>query len=302
LKLDIPLQALEQRDPSERAMEKNGKNYLQARVKHTFIAREGEILHNHTVPIIGYREDTNRRTYLQQMGSGVLVFFGNIYGILTARHVSEQIMNYEGIALPLAENSVQRFFIKRSHLDLLELERPTNEEIAPDLAFIKLGINDASTIRVHKVFSNMELHSRIVKQHRPSTQEGIWFVCGSVLEQATKQIGGSVFEFIHTYKTYSFEVRFGNLIQPNGFDYVDVTYNYPFYKNPPESFGGISGGGLWQVILGYSKDGEIIGQRFLAGIVFYQSAKLDETRKLRANFIDSVYEKFYPMIIERFGE
>lgn len=270
----------------------NKKQYVAAPINNELIKRQGDILHNHTVPIVGYEIQSANRTYLQQIGSGVLVTAGNVSGILTAQHVSAQIQNYEGIALPLSK-SVQRFFIKNSHLSILEEPNPSQEEMGPDLAVIYLGAEEIGTIKANKVFLNLELQKIFLDEHQPKIHEGLWYVCGAPSDHSSIREGNDIYEFIHSFNTYSFQVTTAKHCQKSSFEYLDVMYKYDEYKNPPDSFGGISGGGLWHVLVGFGMDGNIVTERLLAGIVYYQSKKERNTRLIRANFNNTIFEHFY---------
>lgn len=62
----------------------------------------------------------------------------------------------------------------------------------------------------------------------------------------------------------------------------------------PISFGGISGGGVWQVPLLKTKEGEIQAKEpIFSGVAFYQTAIVDKKRTIRCHGRRSVYESVY---------
>jgi hypothetical protein len=59
----------------------------------------------------------------------------------------------------------------------------------------------------------------------------------------------------------------------NGFDYIELGCDRSSSASVPDSFGGVSGGGVWKVEID-SPDGsagsEILGEVILCGVAFYQ--------------------------------
>lgn len=276
------------------------KGYFQAPLSQVLVARQGELLHSHTTPIIGFVDNVDLSSKYEQLGSGVFVSIGNVYGILTARHVSRQIRDYDGIALPITQG-IQKFVIKKEHLAILETDESQLEGIGPDLGFIRLGASDVGNVKAHKVFCNLETQLKLISHHKPTLIEGIWYACGAPHEQSTIKPGNEAIGRIHTYKTYSCELRPDKEFSKNGFDYLDVKYKYPEYQFSPLSFGGVSGGGIWQVLVGLDKNGATVtDSRILSGIIFYQSAFEDKARILRGHFRDSIYKNFYAEISKNF--
>jgi hypothetical protein len=85
----------------------------------------------------------------------------------------------------------------------------------------------------------------------------------------------------------------GHIEYVNGWDYIDSGCNYGLTKEPPRSFGGLSGGGIWAVKLKFKEDMKEwdIHDFALIGTTFYQSPIKNEMRLLRGHFIDSIYNQ-----------
>ena len=81
----------------------------------------------------------------------------------------------------------------------------------------------------------------------------------------------------------------------DGFDYLEVKASYSGNNVSPESFGGMSGGGVWRIPLKLNKkNGEItFSEFFLAGVMFYQTAKSRNSRLIRCHAASSIYERTY---------
>ena len=65
----------------------------------------------------------------------------------------------------------------------------------------------------------------------------------------------------------------------------------------PSSFGGVSGGGLWEVGLSMEKSRAISwdGRRRFRGVVFWQSAISDGRRVIRCHGPQSIFEKVWEL-------
>ena len=82
------------------------------------------------------------------------------------------------------------------------------------------------------------------------------------------------------------------------FDYVESDIESKMKAQLPLSFGGASGGGLWFVPLSLDRDNEPQPiDHILAGVIFYQSALVNNSRFLKSHGIKSVYEVAYNKII-----
>jgi hypothetical protein len=67
----------------------------------------------------------------------------------------------------------------------------------------------------------------------------------------------------------------------------------------PSTFGGTSGGGLWQVDISGSKEkGYKIGKKTLMGVAFYETGISDNKMHIRCNGPKGVYQ-IAPDILER---
>lgn len=68
------------------------------------------------------------------------------------------------------------------------------------------------------------------------------------------------------------------------FNYCDAEVDYGEGRLLPESFGGVSGGGLWVVPLAEGDEGALeAGRPMLYGIAFYQTSKEGTLRKIRCH-------------------
>ena len=76
------------------------------------------------------------------------------------------------------------------------------------------------------------------------------------------------------------------------FDYLEFEVRYGGITEPPESFGGFSGGGLWQVLLRRTATGELeVTERLLSGVTFYQFGCTNGRRLIKCHGRHSIYKQ-----------
>ena len=74
------------------------------------------------------------------------------------------------------------------------------------------------------------------------------------------------------------------------FDYLEFKARYGGLNEPPQSFGGFSGAGLWQAPLVRTPEGTLKAKELLlSGVAFYQFARTEERRVIKCHGRRSVY-------------
>ncbi len=75
------------------------------------------------------------------LGSGTLISFGRLEGILTAAHVLDEVKKVDEIGLlafPVRPTQSQRSRLHFKHVDWVKIAKEPYSERGPDLAFLKL--------------------------------------------------------------------------------------------------------------------------------------------------------------------
>lgn len=81
------------------------------------------------------------------------------------------------------------------------------------------------------------------------------------------------------------------------YDYCDFDVKHGSSPIIPESFGGVSGAGLWQIPLRKLSDQTIEPIEYiLSGVVFYQTDRMGLSRSLRCHGRNSIYDAAYKSI------
>jgi hypothetical protein len=247
----------------------------------------------------------------QFMGSGTLVKIDNIHGVLTAEHV---VNNPRDANLRLKCDSKSTQYFQTSIADFAhELKIPARllslfttrrrcDFCGPDLAFIRIPDSPfLGEIQARKSFYNLAIDPKKRKK-TALNDRGIMVVCGWPAEEQIEgraELGFSSTKGLMGYGFITGQVEYD---YRDALDYVEVGVSYKSYKNvPPESFAGVSGGGLWRVPV-FRKAVETVNKAYysrcyLSGVAFYQTDVRGRLRRIRCHGPRSIYEFFVPELI-----
>jgi hypothetical protein len=75
------------------------------------------------------------------------------------------------------------------------------------------------------------------------------------------------------------------------FDYLELNVSYENRDDLPITFGGLSGGGIWRVVLNRLNDGKIsYSDPLLIGVAFYETSIVNKKRSIIGHGWRSIYE------------
>ncbi len=247
------------------------------------------LLQNYVVAI--YSISPERPERLRPIGSGTLVQVSGTHYILTAAHVWHKARDAEQIGLVITDRP-SSFTMHRDAICVKELWKGKESEWGPDLALLKLGLSDVSTIGARKSFLNLAQQRAVSAAHPPNTEKGLWALTGMVGqfgEVQTRPEAGTI-EFHAQGRGFFSNIRQMHLHE--GYDYLDasVKLNLP---DVPSTFGGLSGGGLWEVRLSRTKGGKISrdGIPHFRGVAFWETEESDGRRAIRCHGPGSIFER-----------
>lgn len=227
------------------------------------------------------------------LGSGTLVQAGETSAILTAHHVLENLPRFGRMGLILAP-SLHQTTIDTSGTSLLKIGRGSIDSDGPDLGAVILSRPIAAALASKKRFYNLDRHRDQLLDHPPHLRDGIWFVHGFLGERTTTEPEQDGFKVVKQF--YSFSGAGGpDLPILNGrHDYFAFPVSPGGQANAPLSFGGMSGGGLWQVPLARKPGEELVHMPPLfSGVVFYQQRGSDDEFFVKCHGRQSVYRVAY---------
>jgi hypothetical protein len=232
------------------------------------------------------------------LGSGVLVKKGNRFGILTARHClhackPEVELGTSGQdTLSLVMNTGRSVLIKPSEAIEHNLVNPTSEEFGPDLTFIEIFGDVLNTIKA--VGSFWPLDKKVDEIIGDFGSEGTPIVSIGFpqIDYQTTIEKPNIINHRVRHMTFSNVIQKRDLIEHEGWDYVESNMWYGGTPDLPATFSGVSRGPVWGMKLSKNNsDGQInIDKYALIGITFYQTELKGDERRLRAHFIKSIYD------------
>jgi len=255
----------------------------------TLIARMSRVLHSFSTGIVKAPHHSDRHYREHLIGSGTLVLIDGIPGILTAQHVAQLLDEPCQLGLILTERE-HRFTIDCQYLKIIEIPASDIPGQGPDLAFIGLPKEKVSDIKVYKSFYNLSTDREMSLTRPPALDRGVWFVCGIPDERTIMEQPGESFDIALSFFGFCGAGGANRQFVLKGYDYIEVDVEYISSVNIPTNFGGVSGGGLWQVTVKESREGQLEPvQYFFCGIPFYQSELRDNKRFLRCHGRESIY-------------
>ena len=195
-------------------------------------------------------------------GTGTLVFYEDAHYILTAAHVWHKVLKgADKVGITLRETYDHTCLIERENIIVSGLRRPSSwKEWGPDLIFLRIPDVRVGEIEAFRVFY------RLGTQEKP--------VPGGEFTEARLLLGtpgalGTYRQNHASVQATPFWVAPPVRHDHDGFDYLDVQARLP----PPstvDSFGGVSGGGLWRVkVYSDPATGQLDSTAILEGVAFY---------------------------------
>ena len=227
----------------------------------------------------------------QLVGSGTLVSAHGKRGLLTAAHVIDAIDPNKyalgispGKGIIVLEPSALSSKVYRSSDD-------ANEADGPDLAFCQLlSSGDLSTLAALKSFYDMTRIGKALLNDPPDESIGIWALFGCPGVYSKEEIDIAAKRRTVTIKYVMGVVGLGEVEELEPFDYA-LASTSKTTGSVPSTFGGLSGGGLWQCLL-FEKDGEtnLLGHPLLSGVAYWQSDPRAVKTMIRCHFRRSLYK------------
>ncbi len=224
-----------------------------------------------TVALFGISGSPQER--LRLAGTGTLVLVDGKHFILTALHVWEEILSSaDRIGITVKENTAHRTVIDRRNVAAFGLAKPQEwSEWGPDIVLLSVPAEDVGRINAYRCFWNLrariEINAEVLEVR---ILMGTPAALGTITETyADLQINGLFLgpEMRHTR---------GEL------DYLDYEIDLSFPV--PRNFGGVSGGGVWQVYVYWTPSGEQVDWKMsLHGVAFYQLPIVRERRTIRCH-------------------
>jgi len=248
--------------------------------------------------IIGFLlvENTPRGQDARLLGSGTLVSVGTTHAVLTAHHVVSILPRTGRLGL-IVSPTLHQHTVDTQGLKYIEIARGTNDAVGPDLGAVVLAPSIASAIAAKKTFYNLDLRRDQLLLTPPDEHDGFWFVNGFIDEKTVEEPGRDGYSAIKGFYNFSGAGGPEGPVMVGDHDYFAFPVDYVGRSVAPRSFGGMSGGGLWQVPLMRDAQGRITHKNpLLSGVVFYQDPTTETYCGVKCHGRQSVYRVAYDAI------
>ena len=248
----------------------------------------GETIRFYTVAFADYV--THRGTVAPRLfGSGTLISAAGSRAIMTAAHVMDVLPRTGRIGVFLTPGSAPES-IDAASVARISLPRGEAESTGPDIGALVLAPTIASTFAAKKLFYNIDVARGEIIDRTPDVGAGVWVTQG-FLDEETRIARDGRFVDAYLYNFSALGVP-DDVINVREHDYVDFLASYEARDSSPRNWGGMSGGGLWQVRLNRKGDTVTHDKPTLAGVLFYQHPS-DTLLGVRGHAWRSVYDVLY---------
>lgn len=245
--------------------------------------------------------ETERKEDAVLIGSGTLVDINGIFGILTAQHVIDALPSHGNLGFIVSEQ-LHRPSIEAQALVHTRIAKGSNPSIGPDLGFIKLPNTIIGLLKARKSFYNLSKSRERILHAPPDNDLGLWCLSGIPDEKTLTEGPSRGFETVKGFLEFCGFGGVSNYHILGEFDYFDFDVFYNERTQSPISFGGVSGGGLWQVLIAQDEKGRVIlKESILSGVAFYQSPLVDSKRVIKCHGRGSIYNQAYNRVEREFS-
>lgn len=236
----------------------------------------------------------NNKEDFRLIGSGTLVTVGGLDCVLTAEHVLAEIRNPDSLGLITSfTGELRRHAFPASHLVIHRIAKGTDDSSGPDIGLIVLPQTNIGTLRAEKSFFNIDGRRKLFGSGFLEKDRGLWFTCGILGESEQVLAPTRVFSSVKGYYALCGAGANPREYMEGDSDYLEMRIDYG-EPDPelPRSFGGCSGGGIWQAPLRKNNRGEIeVEEYLLSGVIFYQTSIDNGIRQLKGHGRKTVYEQ-----------
>ena len=239
---------------------------------------------------VGFLKLKYRKGDLPVVGTGTFARLGKISGIITAGHVIECLPRDKVglVRFPRANAAPQRFELDMAKTDeIVTWSKKAGD--APDIAFIRIPELDAKKLEANgAVFYNLAETRKFVPSDPSNRVARAHAVVGIVGEWMEEMPGGQPNERKVTVGGLFGTAKNIREFKENDTELVEVEIDYSSGPIVPKSYGGVSGGALWQLHIELDHAGKTvrIGKE-LRGVPFRQSA---DHRRITSNGKSSIEE------------
>lgn len=230
---------------------------------------------------------------IQLIGSGTLIIVNGFPAILTAEHVLAQLRDSDQLGLLTSyRGNPHRYTFNQNHIVVHKIAKGDDDSKGPDIGLIALPETNIGRLKGEKSFFSIDKRRTRFSKGFIKSDHGFWFTSGFPGEFEVDLAPDRGFAAIKGYQGLCGISGIKKEYVDSGYDYLEMSIEYSS-DNPelPASFGGVSGGGVWQVPLSKNSGGHLEADEYvLSGVVFYQTKLEGNHRLIRCHGRRTVYE------------
>ena len=230
------------------------------------------------------------------LGSGTLLKFGGVFGILTCGHVLKALRNRARVRVSLHTPNSQHRVLNSINLgegQFISIGENYNGKVGPDLGFLRVDQDAFEMLNAKMVFLDGDVQHAKAKVGAIDRGLNCDYVCGSVEELNTK-IGSSI--------QIAQQINAGIVKQETTIDGTFDYFNFGTFDLVPQNIShqGTSGGGWWRLTFEKSKNGALeIVERNLLGVAFGENGETPNV--IIGHGPRSIYENLRKRVLESFA-
>jgi hypothetical protein len=193
----------------------------------------------------------------------------------------------------ILKNYSHHYSIDRQYLPIKIIGEPIHPNICPDIAVIIIPERETSTIKTYKSFWNIDLWREKLMRTPVDFTKGVWTIFGCPDEMTKSKGKNEHFARSEGFCGLAGFTGVSKYYSIDSYDYYDLSASYDENSHSPSSFGGVSGGGLWHILLLKKDNGISFERPVYSGVAFYQTEIINNKRQLICHGYRSIYENVY---------
>jgi len=171
---------------------------------------------------------------------------------------------------------LEQFIIRADDLECVAIAGASRTVEGPDLAVAMVPEDVVGRIMVgSKAFYNLETRRARMVDGPPEADEGLWGLLGVVEEWSSDLPPERGFKRVKGFRSFFGCGPVSGFAERGLFDYLTFETRFGAQYEGPKNYGGMSGGGIWQVLVKKLNGAVTVSECLLCGVAYYQSVVED---------------------------
>jgi hypothetical protein len=238
-------------------------------------------------------------------GSGTLITIDDVQGILTADHVISLLRSRQHVGL-IFPSEIHRdlHHIEFSMVDSRYFSLPGRGEpsVGPDLGIIIPPLQTMAALSARKSFYNLSKRRSAALSNAPPPDRGMWALSGFPNDWTRDAPVDGNFARIKVFQGGLSVGIAPKQYELGNYDYLSFPALYNTKYEGPESYEGVSGGSLWQILVAHDGARWRTTDFLLSGVAFFQSGKEDRKEGTVREIVCHGRKTLYGSFIEHMRE